>query len=101
MDAQKLLDDVKLMLSRFKDLAHKAGVVNINLVVEVGETNGEVGSILCGVIKEAKIDHVIIGRSGISKIKRLFLGSVSRYIVDHVACDVTIVKTRHTRGIDD
>jgi nucleotide-binding universal stress UspA family protein len=92
-DSQKLLRDAQSFLESYEFLARKIGVRDIHITVEEGESNGDVGPSLCKIIKEAKIDHVFVGRSGMSKLKRLFLGSVSRYVVDNASCDVSIIRS--------
>lgn len=93
MDAQKLLRDSNELLDNYKFLARIAGVINVDVIQKTGETNSDVGPELCKVIKDSKIDHVFIGRSGMSKLKKLLLGSVSRFVVDNSSCDVTIGRT--------
>jgi len=41
---------------------------------------------------EFNIDMIIMGSRGLSHIKSLVLGSVSRYVMNHAACDVFIVR---------
>lgn len=43
-------------------------------------------------IEANKPDIVVLGGKGHSALERLFLGSVSRYIIDHAPCPVMIVK---------
>lgn len=83
------------MLARFEMLAQACGVANVQILAGSCESRGEIGPIICSTIDEAQIDHVVVGRSGMSKVKKLLLGSVSRYIVDNATCDVTVVKTVH------
>lgn len=38
------------------------------------------------------IDHIIVGHLGKSAIKRWLVGSVSRQVIDHATCSVTVVR---------
>jgi hypothetical protein len=67
-------------------------VKHIRLLMSV--TN-EVGDLICHAIDKHNIDFCCIGRRGLGKLKRLFVGSVSSYIVQHANCDVFVVKGEH------
>ena len=43
-------------------------------------------------IETTKPDMAIIGSRGLGKLKRLLLGSVSRYLVENAPCPVMVVK---------
>ncbi len=38
------------------------------------------------------IDHIVVGHVGKSAIKRWLVGSVSRQVIDHARCSVTVVR---------
>ncbi|MER3546400.1 MAG: universal stress protein [Rhodanobacteraceae bacterium] len=38
------------------------------------------------------IDHIIVGHIGKSAMKRWLVGSVSRQVIDHARCSVTVVR---------
>lgn len=38
------------------------------------------------------IDHIIVGHVGKSALKRWLVGSVSRQVIDHATCSVTVVR---------
>jgi hypothetical protein len=42
--------------------------------------------------KEKQANVIVVGRRGLGVIKRLLLGSVSRYILENAPCDVIVVK---------
>lgn len=87
------------MLERYEDRARRLQVKNVHVLVEMGESAGRK---LCEVIKKKKIDCAVVGRRGMSRLKRLFLGSVSRYLVENAICDVLVVKSYHgPEGIQD
>ena len=38
------------------------------------------------------IDHIVIGHRGTSVLRRWLVGSVSRQVIDHAPCSVTVVR---------
>lgn len=52
-------------------------------------------------IKPFDPDLVICGVRGLSSIKYAFVGSVSTYLVRHVACDVLVVRPEAIEQVDD
>eukprot|EP01091_Cochliopodium_minus_P012850 TRINITY_DN399_c0_g1_i5.p1 TRINITY_DN399_c0_g1~~TRINITY_DN399_c0_g1_i5.p1 ORF type:complete len:205 (+),score=43.56 TRINITY_DN399_c0_g1_i5:58-672(+) len=46
-------------------------------------------------VDKHNIDFCCIGRRGLGKLKRLFVGSTSSYVVQHANCDVFVVKGEH------
>jgi nucleotide-binding universal stress UspA family protein len=59
------------------------------------ETQLKEGHVVEGIVKLAKdsnFDLIVMGAKGISKLKELFLGSVSHGVTLHAPCPVLIVK---------
>ncbi|OMH83326.1 Universal stress protein A-like protein [Zancudomyces culisetae] len=59
---------------------------------------GDPGYKLCEQLVKIGADELIIGASGMSKLKRAIFGSVTQYCVEHAKCGVLVVKTRHQHG---
>eukprot|EP01113_Clastostelium_recurvatum_P019028 TRINITY_DN2243_c0_g1_i2.p1 TRINITY_DN2243_c0_g1~~TRINITY_DN2243_c0_g1_i2.p1 ORF type:complete len:193 (+),score=40.32 TRINITY_DN2243_c0_g1_i2:121-699(+) len=51
-----------------------------------------IGEAICNMVEEKKVDYLLVGRRGMSQIKRAFLGSTSRYCLEHASCSVVVVK---------
>jgi len=58
----------------------------------ISSISNHVGDAICHIIDEYGIDFLIIGRRGMSKLKRFFIGSTSRYCVEHANANVIVVK---------
>ena len=41
---------------------------------------------------EYQVDHIVIGHRGKSALQRWLVGSVSRQVIDHALCSVTVVR---------
>jgi len=91
-ELQKALDNViasaSEMLNSYAKMANEYKI-NVELVVA---TSSHVGEAICKMVEEKKIDYLAMGRRGLGTIKRLIVGSNSRYCVEHSKCNVLIVK---------
>jgi hypothetical protein len=54
-----------------------------------------IGDTIISAIDTFHINHIIIGRRSMHDVKRLLLGSTSRYVVEHSTCSVAVVKEPH------
>jgi len=93
LDAQHKLDDHhKKILRKHSQTAHSAGVKNVHLMLANSDSPGEM---ICTAAREKKIDTIVIGRRGMGMLKRLLLGSVSRYVLENAPCDVMVIKQEY------
>lgn len=74
------------LLKTFEDQAMQAGIET-----ELAQTYGNPGRVICDVAQSWNADLVVMGRRGRSNLTELFLGSVSNYVIHHVACSVYLV----------
>ena len=82
-------EKTKKFLRWFGVKAKKLGVAkDVHLII----AHGSPGSLICEYIDERGIDSVYMGRRGLGAIERLFIGSVSKYVVENSHCTVVIVK---------
>ncbi|EAL70271.1 hypothetical protein DDB_G0274757 [Dictyostelium discoideum AX4] len=79
----------KSILINRANLCKNLGVQNVKALLGHGNHVGE------AVIKaavEKDIHYLVVGRRGIGPIKRIFIGSTSRYILEHAKCNVICIK---------
>eukprot|EP00026_Physarum_polycephalum_P019998 Phypoly_transcript_22307.p1 GENE.Phypoly_transcript_22307~~Phypoly_transcript_22307.p1 ORF type:complete len:144 (+),score=22.77 Phypoly_transcript_22307:120-551(+) len=69
---------------------------NSKMVAEPIATGSSVGATILQTAKDEGVDAIIIGRRGMSKMQRVFAGSVSRYVMENAECDVFVVKADST-----
>jgi len=87
--SQEVVRDAENLVSDASRLASKAGVRDVStLVLKDGDP---ADAILFAAATHAP-DLIIVGRRGVSGIKRFLLGSVSSRVVSHAECDVLVVK---------
>ncbi|KAK9086294.1 hypothetical protein Syun_028688 [Stephania yunnanensis] len=53
---------------------------------------GDAREKICQAIRDIPLSCIVMGSRGLGKIERVFLGSVSDYVVDTATCPVIVVK---------
>lgn len=70
--------------------------VNVKTHVVVGDPKDKI----CEVVDEMKADLLVMGNRAFGPIKRMFLGSVSKYCSNHASCPVVIVKDEAGQALE-
>jgi len=56
-------------------------------------TESNPAALLCKAVTNYSIDHLVLGRRGISTVHRFFVGSTSKYCVENADCNVVVIKS--------
>ncbi|KAI8829376.1 hypothetical protein BJ741DRAFT_623197 [Chytriomyces cf. hyalinus JEL632] len=75
-----------------KQAEQRVQELNPNCKVHLVSLVGEARDALCDAVKEYKIECIVLGRTGTSKLERIMLGAVSDYVLSHAGCTVILVK---------
>ncbi len=87
------LEKVNLMLTKYKDLAVKAGVKDVETKIFTVISN--LMSVGAGLVIESEklgCSMIVVGTRGMTGIRRTLLGSVADYVVRNAHCDVHVVR---------
>jgi len=77
-------------LTELTQFAKDHGVTDVTEVIEYGTPKQTIAKELP---KKFNIDLIMLGATGLNAVERLFIGSVSEYVIRHATCDVLIVRT--------
>lgn len=79
--------EVERLLDSAKAIAAAKGVHDVEEVVLAGDTATEIIEFS----RDHAVDMIVLGRRGLGALEGLFLGSVSRKILDHAPCSCVTV----------
>eukprot|EP01133_Synstelium_polycarpum_P014755 gene14755-17434_t len=79
----------KSILIQRANLAKHLGAKNVRAIL--GHDN-HIGEAICKAATSKSIDYLVVGRRGMGAVKRIFLGSTSKYILEHSPCNVICIK---------
>ena len=90
MLAEQATEMAKQTLADYESNAKKAGLNNVTSVVEYGSPKQLIAK---EIPEDNQVDLSMLGASGLNAVERLFIGSVSEYVIRNAACDVLVVRT--------
>lgn len=88
--AEQATDMAKQTLADYEKNARTAGVEKVTQVIEYGAPKITIAS---QIPEKYQIDLIMLGATGLNAVERLFIGSVSEYVIRNASCDVLIVRT--------
>jgi nucleotide-binding universal stress UspA family protein len=84
--------DIEQMTKWLKDVTSKAKEDNINFKIKVKQTNTSIVEEIIKSADEEKIDLIVIGSTGKSKLERIFVGSVAQGVISNAKCSVLLIR---------
>ena len=90
MLAEQATEMAKQTLKDYEDYARKNQVTAVKTVIEYGSQKQIIAKQLP---EDNQIDLIMIGATGLNAVERIFIGSVSEYVIRHASCDVLVVRT--------
>ncbi|MBV7391154.1 MULTISPECIES: universal stress protein [Enterococcus] len=88
--AEQATDMAKQTLSDYEKDARAAGVTEVSQVIEYGAPKLTIAT---QIPEKYDVDLIMLGATGLNAVERLFIGSVSEYVIRNASCDVLIVRT--------
>lgn len=80
---------VEKHLASYQQQAASQGV---SVELKCYEARGSVGSQICQIAQDLKVDLIVLGRKGHNAITEALLGSVSNHVMHHAPCAVLIIQ---------
>ncbi|MFV0557300.1 MAG: universal stress protein [Enterococcus sp.] len=80
----------KQTLEEYSDYAKDHGCPHIQTAIEYGSPKPIIAKQLP---EEQHVDLIMLGATGLNAVERLFIGSVSEYVIRTAPCDVLVVRT--------
>ncbi|MGB8001145.1 MAG: universal stress protein [Anaerobacillus sp.] len=79
----------KRLLKEYEEKAAIAGLTDVKTVVEYGSPKTKIAR---KIAPQHHIDLIVCGATGMNRVERLLMGSVSEHITRNATCDVLVVR---------
>ena len=86
----EIIRQTKVMIDDYVKIAEESGLTHVENRIEYGSPKVMIAKDLPN---ELKVDLIMIGATGLNAVERLFIGSVSEYVIRNAPCDVLVVRT--------
>lgn len=90
MLAEQATEMAKQTLQDYVDYAKKEDCQDVTTVIEYGTPKPIIAK---QIPQEHDVDLIMLGATGLNAVERLFIGSVSEYVIRNATCDVLVVRT--------
>ncbi|MDH6363865.1 nucleotide-binding universal stress UspA family protein [Enterococcus sp. PF1-24] len=88
--AEQATEMAKQTLKDYQNEAEDHGVKSVTTAIEFGSPKPIIAKQMP---KDHEVDLIMLGATGLNAVERLFIGSVSEYVIRNAACDVLVVRT--------
>ena len=78
------------LFQEYRQYAQEHDFTDIDFVLEYGSPKVYISK---NIPKDYQIDLIMMGATGLNAVERLFIGSVSEYVIRNASCDVLVVRT--------
>ena len=78
------------LFQEYRQYAQEHDFNDIDFVLEYGSPKVYISK---NIPKDYQIDLIMMGATGLTTVARLFIGSVSEYVIRNASCDVLVVRT--------
>ena len=78
------------LFQEYRQYAQEHDFNDIDFVLEYGSPKVYISK---NIPKDYQIDLIMMGAKGLNAVERLFIGSVSEYVIRNASCDVLVVRT--------
>ena len=78
------------LFQEYRQYAKEHDFNDIDFVLEYGSPKVYISK---NIPKDYQIDLIMMGATGLNAVERLFIGSVSEYVIRNASCDVLVVRT--------
>ena len=78
------------LFQEYRQYAQDHDFNDIDFVLEYGSPKVYISK---NIPKDYQIDLIMMGATGLNAVERLFIGSVSEYVIRKASCDVLVVRT--------